>query len=133
MRAVNIILDFPITGSGIGTFYRYSVLYQDWDTSILRNVQENVHNYFLQFAADLGLPALIILFSIFFYSFKIGFWVIPRDQQNGPLVKGILFGILAYLITCLAGHPLILPHQQLLFWFLTCPAGRPLSFFAGQT
>ncbi len=127
-RAINIILDFPITGSGIGTFYRYSVLYQDWDTSILRNVQENAHNYFLQFAADLGLPALIILFSIFFYSFKIGFWVISRDQENGPLVKGILFGLLAYLITCLAGHPLILPHQQLLFWFLLALLVVPYRF-----
>ena len=131
-RAFNIILDFPITGSGIGTFYRYSVLYQDWDTSILRNVQENAHGYFFQFAADLGLPALIILFSIFFYSFKIGFWVISRDQENGPLVKGILFGTLAYLVACLAGHPLILPHQQLLFWFLLALLVVPYRFLTDK-
>ena len=131
-RAFNIILDFPITGSGIGTFYRYSVLYQDWDTPFLRNVQENAHGYFFQFAADLGLPALIILFSIFFYSFKIGFWVISRDQENGPLVKGILFGTLAYLVACLAGHPLILPHQQLLFWFLLALLVVPYRFLTDK-
>ena len=127
-RAINIIVDFPITGSGIGTFYRHSVLYQDWDTTFLRDVHENAHNYYLQFSADLGLPALIILFSIFFYSFKIGFWIIPRDQQNGRLVKGILFGILAYLVTCLTGHPLILSHQQLLFWFLLALLVVPYRF-----
>jgi O-antigen ligase len=118
MRAVNIILDFPITGSGIGTFYRYSVLYQDWDTPVFRNVQEHAHNYFLQFAADLGLPALIVLLSIFFYSFKIGLAVMARDSKNAPLVKGILFGILAYLITCVTGYPLFQYNQIFLFWFL---------------
>jgi len=118
MRAINIILDFPLTGSGIGTFYRYSALYQDWDTSILRNVQEHSHNYFLQFAAELGLPALIIFLTILFYFFKIGLWVIPRDQQNGPLVKGILFGILVYVSTGLTGCSLIFANQVFLFWFL---------------
>jgi hypothetical protein len=104
------------------------VLYQDWDATFYRNVKENAHNYYLQFAADMGLPALIILFSIFFYSFKIGFWLIPRDLKNGPLVKGILFGILAYLITCLASNSLILPHQQLLFWFLLALLVVPYRF-----
>jgi O-antigen ligase len=118
MRAINIILDFPLTGSGIGTFYRYSALYQDWDTSLFRNVQEHSHNYFLQFAAELGLPALITFLSIFFYLFKIGLWVMPRDQQNGPLVKGILFGISVYLSTSVTGCSLIFANQVFLFWFL---------------
>jgi O-antigen ligase len=131
-RAINIILDFPITGSGIGTFYRYSVLYQDWDTSIFRNVQENAHNYFLQFAADLGLPALIILLSIFFYSFKIGFRIVAQDPENGPLVKGILFGVLAYLIGCITGYPLFLTNQIFLFWFLMASLIVPYRFLPNK-
>ena len=132
MRAINIILDFPITGSGIGTFYRYSVLYQDWDTAIFRNAQENAHNYFLQFAADLGLPALIILLSIFFYSFKIGFRIVAQDAENGPLVKGILFGVFAYLIGCITGYPLFLTNQIFLFWFLMAALIVPYRFLPNK-
>ena len=131
-RAINIILDFPITGTGVGTFYRHSVLYQDWDSPFFRDVQEHAHNYFLEFAADLGLPALIILLSIFFYSFKIGFAVISQDIENSTLIKGILFGALAYLITCVTGYPLFQANQIFLFWFLMAVLATSYHFLPVQ-
>ena len=127
-RAINIIRDFPITGSGIGTFWKISPIYQDFSVSELKDYYENAHNYFLQFASDLGLPALLIFLSILFFTYKAGFRVSSQVPEVAPFVKGLLFGLSAYLITCLTGHPLLLSNQQFLFWFVISMIVTPYAF-----
>jgi hypothetical protein len=117
-RALGIMSDFPITGSGIGTFYRISPLYQDPDIGRYKDFYENAHNYFLQFASDLGLPALFVFMSILFFAYKDSFLVFRKNSESAAFLKGLLFGLAAYLITCLTGHPLLLSDQQFLFWFV---------------
>jgi len=117
-RAVDIISDFPITGSGIGTFYRISPLYQDLNIVEYRDFYENVHNYFLQFTSELGIPALLIFSSILYFTYKTGLSSSPQTPESGMPVKGILFGLSAYLITSMTGQPLLLSDQQFLFWFV---------------
>ena len=113
-----MVSDFPITGTGIGTFYRISPLYHDISTKEFRDYYENAHNYFLQFASELGLPALFIFLGILFMTFQAGLAYLRRFKESAPLVKGFLFGLGAYLITCMTGHPLLLSNQQFLFWFI---------------
>ena len=127
-RALNIISDFPITGSGIGTFWKISPLYQDFSVSDFKDYYENAHNYFLQFGSDLGLPALLIFLSILFFTDKAGFRVSSQVPEFAPFVKGLLFGLSAYLITCLTGHPLLLSNQQFLFWFVISMIVTPYAF-----
>jgi len=58
-RAVGIMGEFPLTGAGIGTFYRISPNYHDQEKKDwLKRVKwkENAHNYYLQLGADLGIP-----------------------------------------------------------------------------
>ena len=117
-RALNIISDFPMTGSGIGTFYRISPLFQDFDKGQMRNYYENAHNYFLQLSSDLGIPALLIFLGILYFTYKSGIKGLSRDPESAPFIKGLLWGLGAYLITCMTGHPLLLSNQQFLFWFL---------------
>ena len=120
-RAVGIMEHFPITGAGIGTFYMISPLYHDQEVKEwgrLTNWQENTHNYYLQFGADLGIPALVIFMGVIFYTYRAGFAVLRETHKSSYLAKGLLFGLSAYLITMLTSHPLLLSNQQFLFWFV---------------
>ncbi|MCK4348221.1 MAG: O-antigen ligase family protein [Thermoplasmatales archaeon] len=120
-RAVGIIEEFPITGAGIGTFYRISPLYQDQEVKEWRkwaDWHENTHNYYLQFGAELGIPALLIFLGVIFYTYRAGFDVLRETRKSTYLAKGLLFGLSAYLITMLTSHPLLLSNQQFLFWFV---------------
>lgn len=127
-RSLRIISDFPITGSGIGTFYKISALYEDPSAGELRDFYENAHNYFLQFASDLGLPALFVFFCIISLTYRAGLTVLPENGGSGLHVKGLLFGLSAYLVTCLTGHPLLLSNQQFLFWFIISLIVAPRTF-----
>jgi len=116
-QALGIIREYPLTGSGIGTFYRISHFYHYSDTPHPERI-ENAHNYYLQFAADLGIPALLLLFSITYFVYTAGINNVLRDANFKNFRKGLIFGLSAYLITMLTGHPLLLSSQQFLFWFV---------------
>jgi O-antigen ligase len=118
-RAAGIIADYPITGSGIGTFYRLSTFYQDSTETYFKNSTENTHNYLLQLAAELGIPACLIFLVILCLVFKIGFTQNAKQSAvDQHYNRGFLMGISAYLMTCLTGHPLLVSSQQFLFWFM---------------
>jgi O-antigen ligase len=116
-QALGIIREYPLTGSGIGTFYRISRYYHYSDTPRPGRI-ENAHNYYLQFTAELGIPALLLFLSIIFCVYRAGVRAIPRYGEYDSFITGLLFGLSAYLITMLTGHPLILSNQQFLFWFV---------------
>lgn len=116
-QALGILQEYPVTGSGIGTFRRISPYYHYSDTPHPQRL-ENAHNYYLQFAADLGIPALIVFLSIIFCTLRAGFYQLVQDDGFRNFRRGLLFGFGAYLITMLTGHPLLLSPQQLLFWFV---------------
>ena len=116
-QAFGIIREFPTTGSGVGTFFRISRHYHFSETPHPNRI-ENAHNYYLQFCADLGVPALLIFLGIMFFTYKAGFKVLKKGLEESELVEGLLFGLSGYLITMLTGHPLLLSNQQFLFWFV---------------
>ena len=116
-QTFGILREYPLTGSGIGTFYRISRYYHYSDKPYPRRI-ENAHNYYLQFTADLGIPALLLFLSIIFCVYRAGVRAIPRYGEYEGFTTGLLFGLSAYLITMLTDHPLILSEQQFLFWFV---------------
>ncbi len=121
--SLRIIQDYPITGSGIGTFFELFPAYLDpedktWMHKLRKRwkAKENAHNYYLQICADLGIPALIVFIGIIFYSFKAGLRTVKAKMGNKRIINGTLYGLSAYLITMITGHPLLLSNQQYLFW-----------------
>jgi len=120
-RAIGIIEEFPVTGAGIGKFYRISPLYQDQEIKRWKkwaDWHENTHNYYLQFGAELGIPALLIFLGVIFYTYRAGFEVLRHKMEHRCITKGLLYGLSAYFITMLTSHPLLLSNQQFLFWFV---------------
>jgi len=116
-RAMAMAGEYPLTGGGIGNFYRNSVQYQERD---LRKWNiENVHNYYLQLAEELGFPGLLLFGAVLF---SVAFSAVQPRGIDGDVaarqvsVQPFLFGVAAYLVTMLTGHALLLSGQQLLFW-----------------
>ena len=64
-HTMNLIRDYPLWGTGLGTYRWANPHYQ---TYMLWGVFEHAHNDYLEFAADIGIPATVLLFG--------GFWVL---------------------------------------------------------
>lgn len=114
-KAIALLKQSPMTGSGVGSFYRLSK-YIDQDGHQFSSFQENAHNYYLQFLAELGTPATILLLLLLLFALS------PFDKtaqkSNHPWLLGLKLGVVCYLITILSNHSLLLDKQQILFWFV---------------
>ncbi len=120
-----MIREFPWVGHGIGTYCRlYRPYSRAVDLSSSRRSQaprdyENAHNYFLQLASDTGLLGIGLLLLIFGLMYREAYAQASqrRDMERAAYAKGLIAGVTAYLLTCIPGHPLLLPSQQFVFWF----------------
>ena len=128
MISLNMIGSAPLAGHGIGTYYR---LYPDFSSmpsapedsrSIFYHGSENAHNYYIQLAADLGVPAMLIFMLLLFYVYRSAYSPVAAAAYPQLFRAGLVAGISGYLITCLTSHPLLLPVQQFLFWFTVAAA-----------
>ena len=76
------------------------------------------YNYFLQIAAEIGIPGLFIFLLIVFLALKNGVIAVQAKTHNSLFIKACLSGLGLYLITFMIGCHLILPVHQFLFWFI---------------
>jgi O-antigen ligase len=82
---------------------------------------DNTHNYFLQFAAEYGVPAAIALLALLAATLS---WTVrgalhhpsPRSRS---LLAGIASGQIGFLIFAIVSHPMLLAECQALFWTLS--------------
>ena len=66
---VALIQDYPLLGTGLGTYPWSSIYYQSTNLTMR---YEHAHNDYLEFAADIGIPAAVVLFgSLWFLLGKI--------------------------------------------------------------
>lgn len=100
----------PVFGIGIGRFYPLSAdAIRDPAVQAIYP-QENAHNNYLQILTELGPAGLAA-----FLSLLPGFWRAMRQRAEPPWI-GAGLGLLAFLITCLAGHPLLIPDVAIGFF-----------------
>jgi hypothetical protein len=117
-----MIRDYPLTGVGIGQFPPYSSRYRGPGEGGLPPAPENAHNNLLQIAAELGLPGL----AAFLLWVAFGTAPLFRRWQTGEadrLDAALLTGIVAFALTWLPGHPLLLPAGAFPFWLTLGAAG----------
>lgn len=120
-QAMGIIKEYPLTGSGIGSFFKISNNYS-FKGQIDSGERRNAHNYYFQFAAELGLPALVLFLLILFFTYRAGIQLTKDGQRTG-----LLFGLFAYLLSLLSGHHLLLSTHQFLFWFILFVIASPMD------
>lgn len=110
--------DRPLFGVGSARFYslfpRYTSdeLQRAFEEANGRPIpRENAHNQFVQFGAELGLVGLSAFVLLLLASAGVGL------RQPGRLPE--LAALAGFLITALAGHPLLTPLVSWPFWMLT--------------
>jgi len=120
-RALSMIKIRPIMGYGVGSFYLKSTEFAPKNDP-LGGEAVFAHNFILQFAAELGIPATLFFCSIFGAAWHKGFrhTRAALKQKNGDLVPLALFlALTTYLITQMTANSLnIYVSHQFLFWFL---------------
>jgi O-antigen ligase len=115
--AVQLAVRKPIFGLGLDEFQAASV------PLITREVVarfppaakgENAHNNFLQILVELGVAGL----ATFLWLLASPALLLARAVRQGgidPIPTGVAAGLLAFLLTCLSGHPLMVPQAALPF------------------
>ena len=109
---LNISSDFPIFGTGFGTFQHIYRKYKTLDDQFL---YEHAHNDYLEILSDLGLVGLlIVLVGIVLFLRKI---LLRWIERKDPYAKGITLGgvcaVFAILIHSLVDFNLHLPANAL--------------------
>ncbi len=94
---VNMIKDFPLIGTGLGTF---QYLYPKYKTLNSQSYSEYVHNDYLEILSDTGIFGFLIVITgiILFFWKVVSRWRKRRD----PYVKGITLGGFCSIIAILS-------------------------------
>jgi O-antigen ligase len=115
------IVDFPVTGMGIGTFEKIGRLFYALDVPADYHFG-HAHNEFFQAALDLGLVGLIAFIAIYL----IAFWILRATLMNTAneqslialLALGAGGALLAHLIYGLTDAIALGSRYGVLFWIL---------------
>lgn len=113
----------PIFGVGAGEFYQRS---GEFSSPTLLELfpparNENAHNNFLQILAELGAVGCASFLWLLILAARRGASAVrpARSLSAGASTAeagGLAAGLCAFLLTCLAGHPLVIPEVAGTFW-----------------
>ncbi len=115
-RAMAMIDRHPLTGQGIGSFYWGSLAFVK-PGERNADVPNFAHNFFLQLAAELGVPITLLFIA------AVGWTIVTGWNGPGKAPRQSSVALAAYLLTQLTANSLnIYLSQQVLFWFLMAGA-----------
>jgi O-antigen ligase len=123
---LHMAADHPVFGVGPGHFYELSNRYAAEAIVPFGYTHENAHNNYVQVLAELGIPGLALFVLLVSLALREAWRSAPRLS---PTTIALLGGLAAYLITCVGGHPLLVPDAAYPFWIAlglaAVPLGRP--------
>ena len=113
-QTVDMIGDFPLLGTGLGTFVSVYPIYEEIGS---RAQVSHAHNDYLEYLSELGIPgAVFLLGGILFL--LVNSFLIWRERRH-PQVKGLALGaivaVLVMLIHSITDFNLHIPANMLLF------------------
>lgn len=111
----------PIFGIGVGQFYVLSNDYAGPMLATLWRPHENAHNYFVQVLAELGIPGLLLFLAV------LGFALREGSTPGALRIPGLVLGLVTFLLTCVPGHPLVVPEAAYPFWLGLGLAATPVA------
>ena len=116
--AVDVIRDFPLTGTGMGAFDRVTpALYPGVAAAQEANLDQ-AHNQFLQAALDLGLPGLVAYGAIWLLAaaLSIALWRRARGAEARAVAGALLATLLASLVFGLTDTVVLVSKGGVFFW-----------------
>jgi O-antigen ligase len=118
MAGGRMIAAHPMFGIGLGEFHQRSgdFISAELLTLFPVSTHENAHNNFVQVAAELGVPGALT----FTWLVGAGLFLAARyaARTRAPLPLLTFAGLAAFVVTWLAGHPLLIPEPAYIFWVL---------------
>jgi O-antigen ligase len=116
MTSLRMVAAAPVYGIGLGKYFDRS---NEFFTEELRRVygNENAHNYFLQQMAELGILGGSLFIAMVIPPLFAG-WQRIRTDPSHVALAALCAGATTYLITCLTGHPLLVPEAAFPFWIV---------------
>jgi len=121
--AVRMIASHPIEGIGIGRYYKEVYRFAARQDELPRP-QENAHNYFLQVGAEIGLLGLGALLALagsaVTAAFRVARTPAPLPVRRTSLAVAV--SLLAFGVTWLTGHSMLLRSGQYVFWAIAACA-----------
>jgi len=120
---LEMIRDYPLLGSGPGTF---STVYTQYQPPGFWVRFYKAHNDYLQFTAEVGLLWIPVLFWGLFSLFRAGFRKLKNPSRfiRGA-TAGALAGIVSILVHSISDFNLHIPANALLFTVITAVAALP--------
>lgn len=114
---LRIWLDFPIFGTGLGTFAHISSQYKTVPAQV-RFLY--AHNDYLQLLSEVGIIGVAIIFVFFVLYFKelLKMWFARRNTEIAGLVLGGIAALWAMLLYSLLDFNLHIPANALLFFII---------------
>ena len=124
--AVSLIRDFPVLGSGLGSFSWVSLHYQTVPVTIR---YEHAHNDYLEFAADIGITATLILFcSLWVLAIRVAQKSLSLDRWTEKRLAAACAGaMIALLMHSLTDFNLQIPANALIFSWIAGIAASLVS------
>ncbi len=114
MSSFRVIGTHPYLGIGVGRYYRDSPNFLTpqlaWSYG-----SENAHNNFLEITTEAGIIGFFVYAAFFVGAFGLAFVALARDPHDWRLL-GATAGLVAFLGTCLMGHPLLVPEVAAAFF-----------------
>jgi len=112
--ALPLIKRHPWLGTGLGTF---PIAYTSGQTAFLGQFVNHAHNDYLELAADLGIPAALILFAsiLFILARAIRSFLSGERDFDRIVALGCVGSIVAILLHSFADFNLYIPANALLF------------------
>jgi O-antigen ligase len=129
--SLRMIAAEPVFGVGIGRYYARSGEFSSPELLAMFPVatHENAHNNFFQITAELG----ILGFGLFAIVLVVAGRACVRLVQASPhdgVRWGVVLGLLAFVLSWLGGHPLLIDEPAFTFWILlgaACGWGSQLA------
>ncbi|MDI6754963.1 MAG: O-antigen ligase family protein, partial [Thermodesulfobacteriota bacterium] len=118
VNTFQIFKDFPLLGSGLGTFTQIFPMYRSFH---IRGFVTHAENDFLQLASETGLIGIGLLFVLFLFLFikaLAGLRSLPSLAPQRYIAVGGLVGILALMFHSLVERNIQVPANAFLFTFI---------------
>ncbi|MFZ4624326.1 MAG: O-antigen ligase family protein [Rhodoferax sp.] len=95
--ALAIVRDFPLTGTGGGSFYNLFLSYRTPDYAL--SYVDHAHNDFVEIATDFGLPGLGLLGVL--VALTVWKMLVVLARRRADLPRGMAFGVLMSMVALL--------------------------------
>lgn len=119
-NTVDIVADFPLFGTGLGTFASVYNAYEKGSSSEMRLV--HAHNDYLEYAAELGIVGAIILIGGVLYVSVSAYlaWRKRRNTQARALALGGIVSLAGAGLHAVTDFNLHIPANMVLFTVVLC-------------